>query len=56
MEEIARRYKDESQVIMYDLLNEPLPNWNKHLYDQLIPLYQKAIAAIRRIDPHHMLV
>lgn len=54
-EEIARRYKDESIVAMYDLLNEPLPKHNEDLFGELIPLYKEIIAAIRTIDPDHMI-
>lgn len=54
-EEIARRYKDEQIVAMYDLLNEPLPDWNKHLFDKIQPLYKRIIKAIRKIDQDHMI-
>ena len=55
--EIAERYKDESIIAAYDLLNEPLPERTgaadkyKH---QLVPLYQKLIQAIRKVDQKHM--
>ena len=63
--EIARRYKDESTIAGYDLLNEP--NWgfqdkkdkggcreteNRPLRD----IYIRTIRAIRAIDTNHMLV
>lgn len=54
---IADRYKDESIVAAYDLLNEPLPERTgaaeKHKH-QLVPLYKKLIAAIREVDQKHM--
>lgn len=54
-EEIARRYKDEPIVGMYDLLNEPLPKHHSDLYGKLMPLYKEIISAIRAIDSKHML-
>ncbi|MBL0272968.1 MAG: cellulase family glycosylhydrolase [Chitinophagaceae bacterium] len=55
---IVRRYKDESTVAAYDLLNEPLPKNTgsaekyKHL---LVPLYQRITAEIRKVDQKHMI-
>ncbi|MGV1756776.1 glycoside hydrolase family 5 protein [Rhizobium sp. A22-96] len=63
--EIARRYKDETTIAGYDLLNEP--NWgfqdaedkggcretaNQPLHD----LYERTISAIRAVDTNHMLI
>jgi endoglucanase len=63
--EIARRYKNETTIAGYDLLNEP--NWgfqdeadkggcreteNRPLRD----IYQRTIHAIRAIDTNHMLI
>ncbi len=63
--EIARRYKTETAIAGYDLLNEP--NWgfqdkadtngcketgNKPLRD----LYERTIRAIRAVDTNHMLI
>jgi hypothetical protein len=56
-QEIARRYRDETVVLGYDLLNEPLPNEWQHRYsDELAELYRDLTAAIREIDPHHLLM
>ncbi|MFN8255309.1 MAG: cellulase family glycosylhydrolase [Bacteroidales bacterium] len=55
---IVEKYKDEPTVAAYDLLNEPLPvvtgaaDKYKHL---LIPVYQKLITEIRKIDKKHMI-
>lgn len=60
-EEIARRYKDEWIVGGYDLLNEPIrpkrfPQDTD--VDDLLPrlqeFYEKAIAAVRKIDKRHL--
>ncbi len=54
---IAERYKDEPVIAAYDLLNEPLPVGTgsaekyKHL---LVPLYERLIREIRKIDQKHM--
>jgi hypothetical protein len=54
---IAERYKNEPAVAAYDLLNEPLPERTgaagqyKHL---LMPLYQRLIKEIRKVDKKHM--
>jgi len=55
---IATRYKDNPTVAAYDLLNEPLPvntgsaEKYKHL---LVPLYQRLIREIRKVDSKHMI-
>ncbi len=50
---IAARYKDREIVAGYELLNELNTFW-KH--DVLIDFYRRAIAAIREIDPHHLIL
>lgn len=52
-EEIAKRYKDEEIIAMYDLLNEPIPAKFNHLNKYLEPLHEKIIKAIRKIDTNH---
>lgn len=49
---IAQRYKDREIIAGYDLLNEPAPPENQ----DLLALYQLIIAAIRSVDPHHMVI
>ncbi|KRE30563.1 glycoside hydrolase family 5 protein [Agromyces sp. Soil535] len=56
-QELARRYRDEPVVLGYDLLNEPLPNEWQHRYAaELAALYRDLTAAIREIDPHHLVM
>lgn len=55
--EIARRYATRTTVLGYDLLNEPLPNEWQHVYrDELVALYRRLTAAVRAVDPHHLLM
>jgi endoglucanase len=54
---IADRYKNEPNVAAYDLLNEPLPERTgaaAKYKDQLVPLYERLIKAIREVDKKHM--
>jgi endoglucanase len=53
---LADRYKDEWIVAGYDLLNEPLPNWSSAYNDQVMPLYEEIIKAIREVDHRHMII
>ncbi|MEV4136948.1 cellulase family glycosylhydrolase [Dactylosporangium sp. NPDC049742] len=56
-QEIARRYRHSTVVLGYDLLNEPLPNEWQHVYPaELVELYRELTAAIRAVDPDHLLV
>ena len=55
--EIARRYRDEPTVLGYDLLNEPLPDqWQHRFAEDLVALYRRVTAAVRRVDPHHLIM
>jgi endoglucanase len=54
---LAERYADETVVLGYDLLNEPLPNEWQHRYaDELVELYRELTTAIRAVDPNHLIV
>jgi endoglucanase len=54
---IANRYKNETIILGYDLLNEPIA----HFFDQdqlnplLEPLYRKIVRAIREVDKNHLI-
>ena len=55
--DLARTYADETVVLGYDLLNEPLPNEWQHIYaDQLVTLYKEITEAVRGEDPRHLIV
>lgn len=55
--EIARRYRDDPAILGYEVLNEPISTYSDE--DQLNPLlepyYREAVAAIRAVDPHHVI-
>ena len=54
---LAARYRHETVVMGYDLLNEPLPNEWQHKYaDELVALYRDLTAALRAIDPDHLIM
>jgi endoglucanase len=49
---IAGRYSRETAVAGYDLLNEPIPRTG----DDLATLDRDIVAAIRRVDPDHLVI
>ena len=53
---LAARYAKDPTVIGYDLLNEPIAHYfeSDHLEPKLEPLYRKMVAAIREVDPNHI--
>jgi endoglucanase len=55
-QELARRYRDEPAVLGYDLLNEPVAPYHntKCLGPRLEPLLREITAAIRAVDPNHL--
>ena len=56
---IADRYKDEETILGYELINEPIAHYfdNKdELNAKLEPLQKRAVAAIREVDPDHIIL
>jgi len=55
---IAARYRDERVVLGYELLNEPIPHFPEYapLLPLLEPLYKRLVAAVREVDPHHLII
>ncbi|MBI1937151.1 MAG: glycoside hydrolase family 5 protein [Ignavibacteriales bacterium] len=54
---LAERYKDETIVIGYDLLNEPIAHFfenKEELNAKLEPLYKRMTNAIREADKNHI--
>jgi endoglucanase len=56
-QDLAQRYQNESIVLGYDLLNEPIAHFfdTNLLNPKLEPLYKRIVAAIRQVDRNHIL-
>lgn len=54
---IAAHYKNETAVIGYDFLNEPIAHYfdTKKLNTYLEPLYKRITAAVREVDKNHLI-
>ena len=58
-QQIAKRYKNETVILGYELMNEPIAHYfeNKDLLNQkLEPLYKRAVKAIREVDKNHIIL
>ncbi len=57
-EKIAAHYKNETAIIGYDLLNEPIATYfdADELNPNLEPVYKKITAAIREVDKNHIII
>lgn len=56
---IADRYKNEPVILGYELINEPIATYFENqdeLNSKLQPLHKKAVAAIREVDPNHIIL
>lgn len=58
---IAERYKDESVILGYELMNEPIATMfsdavRASLNAKLEPLYKRATKAIREVDQNHIIL
>lgn len=55
---IADHYKNETTILGYDLLNEPIATYfNKDDFNPgLEPLYKKITAAVRSVDKNHIII
>jgi GNAT superfamily N-acetyltransferase len=53
---LAARYRDERALIGFDLLNEPISPYHDMAYlnPRLEPFYRATTAAIREVNPHHI--
>jgi endoglucanase len=56
-QKLAARYRDEPNVIGYDLLNEPISTSfdTTYLNPMLEPLYRRIVAGIREVDKNHII-
>lgn len=56
---IAERYKDETVILGYELMNEPIAHFLENmaeLNNKLEPLQKRTVAAIRKVDPNHIIL
>lgn len=56
---IAEYYKNEPQLLGYELCNEPIAPYFENMEElnaKLEPLYKRTVAAIRRVDPNHVIL
>lgn len=57
--EIADRYKQETTILGYELMNEPIAHYFENrdsLYKLLQPVYKRCVAAIREVDRNHIIL
>jgi hypothetical protein len=56
--QLAAHYHDEPAILGYDLLNEPISPYSdvNYLNPHLEPLYRDIVAAIRSVDPNHVVL
>jgi endoglucanase len=57
-QKLAERYRDETAILGYDVLNEPISSYSDvgYLNPQLEPLYRDIVTAIRSADPNHVVL
>lgn len=58
-QQIARRYRNETVILGYELMNEPIAHYFKNkeeLNQRLEPLYKRAVKAIRSVDRNHVVL
>ena len=55
---IAAHYRDETAILGYDLLNEPIPHFPRlqKYNSRLEPLYRRICSAIRAVDTNHVII
>jgi aryl-phospho-beta-D-glucosidase BglC (GH1 family) len=58
-QQIAFRYRQETTILGYELMNEPIAHYFENrdsLYQLLQPLYKKCVKAIRDVDQNHIIL
>jgi len=55
---IAAHYRNDTTVIGYDLLNEPIPHYPKlaQYNSKLEPIFRKLVSAVRSVDSNHVVI
>ncbi len=52
---IARHFRNNTDVMGYDLLNEPYGNFSENMAPKLLKLMPRVYRAVRSEDPHHIM-
>ena len=58
-EKIAKRYKNETMILAYELFNEPIAPYFDNvdeLNSKLEDVYKRGVAAIRKVDTNHIIM
>lgn len=57
-EKIAKRYRNETIILGYELMNEPIATYfdAEYFNPMLEPLYKRTVEAIRKYDNHHIIL
>ena len=58
-QQIAFRYRQETTILGYELMNEPIAHYFENrdsLYQLLQPLYKRCVKAIRDVDQNHIIL
>ena len=58
-QQIARHYSNETTILGYELMNEPIAHYfdnKEELNQKLEPLYKRAVKAIREVDDNHIIL
>lgn len=57
---VAEHYANDTIILGYDLLNEPIAHYfleeHAHLNDSLEPLYKRCVDTIRMVDKNHIVL
>jgi endoglucanase len=55
---IAAHYKNETDIIGYDLLNEPIAHYfnSDSLNHYLVPFYKQLVKSVRTVDKNHIMI
>ena len=55
---IAEHFRNEPAILGYELMNEPIATYfDKEYFNPMLePLYKRAVAAIREVDPNHIIL
>lgn len=53
---VARRLKNTPNFVAYDLINEPYSDYVTDVRDEIVPIVDRAVRAIREVDPDRLIL